>query len=94
MRFNGLVVWLLLLSGGALLVPGREAAGQTVPFYNVDTERQVKGIIREILFEPRYKDRARFLILILEEKQSREIYRAEISPAWFFDHDLHVGESV
>ncbi|MGB7295011.1 MAG: hypothetical protein WBC70_05425 [Candidatus Aminicenantales bacterium] len=94
MRFKSLAAGLILLAGGGVFVLGQEAAGQTAHFYNVDTEQQVEGVIREILFEPRYEDRASFLILILEEKKSREIYRAEISPVWFFDHDLHVGESV
>lgn len=94
MSFRSLIAWLILLAGGSVLLPGQEASGQAPPFYNVDTEREIDGTIREILFEPRYEDRANFLILILEEKQNRVIYRAEISPAWFFDHDFHVGENV
>lgn len=93
MRSRILVVLLIMLAGGGA-VTAQQAAGQNAHFYNVDTERKVDGTIREILFEPRYEDRSRFLILILEEKQSRDIYRAEISPVWFFDYDLHVGERV
>jgi len=94
MRSKILVMLLITMAGGGIAVPAQPAAGQTAHFYNVDTERKVDGTIREILFEPRYEDRARYLILVLEEKQSRGVYRAEISPVWFFDHDLHVGESV
>ncbi|MBP1768171.1 MAG: hypothetical protein H6P98_2286 [Candidatus Aminicenantes bacterium] len=72
----------------------RELGKQFAPFYNVDTEKQVEGTIRELLFEPRYQDKAPFLILVIEEKKTGEVYRAEISPAWFFDYDLHKGESV
>jgi hypothetical protein len=94
MRSIIIVAILIMSVGGVIAVPAQRAAGQTAHFYNVDTERKVDGTIREILFEPRYEDRARFLILILEEKQNRDVYRAEISPVWFFNHDLHVGESV
>ncbi len=96
MRRRGLFISLVLvwLAGAGLLVLGQETGGQAGPFYNIDTERQVEGTIHELLFEPRYEDRSPFLILILEEKKSGEVYRAEISPAWFFDHDLHVGERV
>jgi hypothetical protein len=94
MRRRSLFIFLVWLAGAGGLVSGQETAGQAGPFYNVDTERQVEGTIRELLFEPRYEDRSPFLILSLEEKRSGEVYRAEISPAWFFDHDLHVGERV
>lgn len=94
MRPQILFVFLVWLASGGFLLPGQESREPAGPFYNVDTERQVEGIIRELLFEPRYEDRAPFLILILEEKESGEVYRVEISPAWFFDRDLHVGESV
>jgi len=73
---------------------GQASERQSAPFYNVDTERQIEGTIRELVFEPRYEDKAPFLILVIEEKKSGEIYRAEISPAWFFDYDLHKGEDV
>jgi hypothetical protein len=96
MKRRSLLISLVLvwLAGVGWVVSGQETGEQAGPFYNVDTERQVEGTIRELLFEPRYDDRSPFLILNLEEKKSGEIYRAEISPAWFFDHDLHVGEHV
>jgi hypothetical protein len=75
--------------------PASQASGrQSAPFYNVDTEKQIEGTIRELVFEPRYQDKAPFLILVIEEKKTGQVYRAEISPAWFFDYDLHKGESV
>ena len=94
MRPKSVLVFLILLAGALFLFAGQVRGGQTNPFYNVDTEKLVEGTIRELMFEPRYEDRSPFLILILEEKKSGEIYRAEISPAWFFDQDLHVGENV
>jgi hypothetical protein len=81
---------LAAVPGPAGQAPGRQSA----PFYNVDTEKQVEGTIRELLFEPRYQDKAPFLVLVIEEKKTGEVYRAEISPAWFFDYDLHKGEIV
>lgn len=94
MRRGGLASCLLFLALQALPLSGQEAVGPQARFYNIDTERRVEGTIREVLFEPRYEDRAPFLILVLEEKGSGEVYRAEISPVWFFDQDLHAGESI
>ena len=90
--------WVLgILACVIAAVPGlgsQASSEQSAPFYNIDTEKQVEGTIRELVFEPRYQDKAPFLILIIEEKKTGEVYRAEISPAWFFDYDLHKGESV
>lgn len=63
-------------------------------FYNVDTERRVEGTIKQLIFEPRYEKGAPFLILLVEESQTGRVYKVEISPVWFFDHDLHKGERV
>jgi hypothetical protein len=63
-------------------------------FYNVDTELRIKGEVVDVVFEPRYKDRAKFLILVIKENSSEKDYRVEVGPAWFFDQDLHKGESV
>jgi hypothetical protein len=90
-RFLGLLA--CLVAAGPVLA-GQTPGRQPAHFYNVDTEKQVEGTIREVVFEPRYQDRAPFLILIIEEKKTGEVYRAEISPAWFFERDLHKGESV
>ncbi len=87
-------VFLFLLAGRVLLFPAQQRGEPADSFYNVDTEKRVEGTIRELLFEPRYENRSPFLILVLEEKKSGEIFRVEISPAWFFDQDLHVGENV
>ena len=63
-------------------------------FYDPDQEIQIEGTVQEIIMEPRYKDAAPFLIIILDEKATEQRYRIEISPTWFFDHDLHKGESM
>jgi len=73
---------------------GRAPAQKSAYFYNVDTERRVEGVVQEVLFEPRYEDRAPFLILLLEEKKTGNPFKVELSPAWFFGHDLHKGEPV
>lgn len=63
-------------------------------FYNVDRETTIRGTITEIVLEPRSKDTAAFLIVILEEKDTARLYKVEVSPAWFFQWDLHQGESL
>lgn len=72
--------------------PPRTAPSRQAPFYNVDTERQVEGVIQEVMFEPRYETRAPFLVVTIKEKGTGVIYRVEVSPAWFFNYDLHQGE--
>jgi hypothetical protein len=94
MRPRSVLVFLFWLAVSGLPLSGQPSGVQAGPFYNVDTEKQVEGTIRELLFEPRYEDRAPFLILLLEEKKNKQIYRVEVSPVWFFDRDLHAGERV
>lgn len=65
-----------------------------VHFYNVDSERKIDGIIQEIILEPRYAENLPFLIIVIKEKKTGEIYKVELSPAWFFNYDLHKGESI
>ncbi len=67
---------------------------RTQHFYNVDKEITVEGTIQEIIMEPRYKDTAPFLVVLLEEKKTQKVYQVEISPVWFFDHDFHKGENL
>jgi hypothetical protein len=75
-------------------------AGQTAPtpdkphFYDVDKEVRIEGTVAEVRFEPRYENRASFLIVRLAEKGTGRIYAVEISPAWFFDQDIHKGEPM
>ncbi|MGD2245954.1 MAG: hypothetical protein PVI11_05335 [Candidatus Aminicenantes bacterium] len=61
-------------------------------FYNVDTENKINGTIHRIIMEPRYKDASPFLIVVMEEKKTKEMYNVEISPVRFFTHDFHKGE--
>ena len=96
MRRTGALVAALLLAGCAGVALGQQTdqppSRKPAHFYDVDSERRVEGIIREVLFEPRYEDRSPFLIVLLEEKKTGQVYKVEISPAWAFDHDLHQGE--
>ncbi len=55
-----------------------------VHFYNVDSERKIEGTIQEIILEPRYEERLPFLMVVIKEKKTGEIYKVEVSPAWFF----------
>ncbi len=63
-------------------------------FYNVDTEKKIKGTIQNIVMESRYKDASPFLIVVVEEKKTEEVYNVEISPVRFFTHDFHKGEDL
>jgi hypothetical protein len=69
-------------------------AGQTEPYYDIDAEVRIEGTVREVLFEVRYKDKAPFVILALEETGTGQRYRIETGPAWFFGEDLHPGQKV
>lgn len=85
---------LLLLISLLLFV---NASGQTPSgdhFYNVDNEVRIEGAIQNIRFEPRYKDKAPFLVVLLEDSSGGGTYSVEVSPSWFFDQDLHKGERV
>jgi hypothetical protein len=82
---------------GVLLFLGAGlSAGPQEPthFYNVDKEVSIRGTVRKIIMEPRHENTAPFLMVILEEKTSGKPYRVEISPVWFFEQDLHQGESM
>lgn len=98
MNLRKIMIALLFAAAGTGFLAGQQSgspASQTpAHFYNVDSERRVEGSIRDILFEPRYEERSPFLIIVLEEKATGQIYRVEVSPAWFFGHDLHKGEPV
>ncbi len=72
---------------------GRESQ-KPLHFYNVDTEKKIKGTIQEIIMEPRYKNSSPFLIIRLEEKKTHQKFIVEISPVRFFTHDFHKGEEL
>ena len=55
---------------------------------------QVEGTVADVRFEPRYENRAPFLIVRLVEKGSGRAFLVEVSPAWFFDRDIHAGEPM
>jgi hypothetical protein len=62
-------------------------------FYDVDKEVTLKGKVEEIVLEPRYENRANFLILIVKSEEGGD-YVCEISPFWFFNKDFHQGEHL
>jgi hypothetical protein len=79
----------------AVLCWAAASGAQSVPhFYDVDAETRVEGAVQDIRLEPRYEGTAPFLILDLKEKKTARLFQVEISPAWFFSRDLHVGESL
>ncbi len=80
----GLAVWCVLFA----------SPQELQHFYNVDREVDITGKVSEIIMEARYQDKAAFLTVILEERNSGKRYTVEISPAWFFEQDLHQGEPL
>lgn len=87
--------WALLALSLATLAAPRNLASQTGrPFYNVDREVRIEATVREIVFEPRDKGTAPFLVLNVEEAATAQRFRIEVSPSWFFGPDVHAGEKV
>jgi len=74
------------------LVPS--LAQQQQHFYNIDKEIHIKGSIKDIIMEPRYKNSSPFLVVVLEDKENQKIYNIEVSPIWFFENDFHKGEDL
>jgi hypothetical protein len=89
-----LFVVLALASGNLVQAGRRTQAAEKQHFYNVDREIRVEGTVQEISLEPRYKDRAPFLIVLVLDEKLQETFSVEVSPAWFFGEDLHKGEKV
>jgi len=90
MRKNRYVILLLSLLWLQAAVLGQEKDH----YYNLDTEKKVRGTIQQIVMEPRYKDSSPFLIVILEEKKTKEMFNVEISPVRFFSQDFYKGEEL
>ncbi len=84
----GFFAW--LTAGSALLFSQQPGTH----FYNVDREVTISGKVQEVIMEPRHPGSAPFLMVILQENTSGVVYKIEISPAWFFEQDLHQGESL
>ncbi len=63
-------------------------------FYHADQEIVLEGIIQDAEAEQRYRGRSRFLIIEVEEKDTRERYTVELCPDWFLEWDLKKGETV
>ena len=85
---TGLLVW---LTAGSALLFSRQ---QGTHFYDVDREVTISGKVQEVIMEPRQPGSAPFLMVILKENSSGAVYKVEISPAWFFEQDLHQGEPL
>ena len=86
--------WCLFLFLSLLILQSAVLSQETDHYYNVDTEKKVRGTIQQIVMEPRYKDSSPFLIVTLEEKKTQEMFNVEISPVRFFSQDFHKGEEI
>lgn len=90
-----LIAILAVAAAGASPAQDRPPSpGASGHFYNPDREVRVEGRVDRAVIEPRYENRASFLILIVTEKKSGRKYSFELSPVWFFGHDFHGGEPV
>lgn len=84
------ILWVIFVFLGSNLF----SIQQTPRFYNVDNEVEISGTIQKIIMEPRSEGKAPFLVIELAEKNTQKPFKVEVSPAWFFDYDLHSGESL
>jgi hypothetical protein len=91
---KGLSLFIIVCFLGLWSFSSQEEPQKPQHFYNVDTEKKIKGTIQEIIMEPRYKDTSPFLIIRLEEKKTKQKFIVEISPVRFFTHDFHKGEEL
>lgn len=91
---KGLSIFIMVYLLGFWSFSSDQEPQKPLHFYNVDTEKKIKGTIQEIIMEPRYKDSSPFLIIRLEEKKTHQKFIVEISPVRFFTHDFHKGEEL
>jgi len=91
---RGLSLFLLIILLGIWAFAFVQKSQEPLHFYNVDTERKIKGTIQEIIMQPRYRDRSPFLVVVLEEKKTQQKFMVEISPVRFFTYDFHKGEEI
>ena len=89
---KGISIFILLSFLGFWSFASGQKDQKLLHYYNVDTEKKIKGTIQEIILEPRYKGTSPFLIVILEEKNTHQKFNVEISPVRFFTYDFHKGE--
>lgn len=88
-RIKYVIPWIIFLL--AVL----SSSGQKMEnFYDVDREIRIEGKIQNIVMEPRYTNNSPFLIVTIEEKDTKKIFTVEISPVGFFDQDFHKGEHL
>ncbi len=85
---------LFIILTSLLVFQGAAFSQKPDHFYNVDTEKKIRGTIQKVVMESRYKDSSPFLIVVMEEKKTKETYNVEISPARFFTYDFHKGEDL
>lgn len=91
---KGLSIFILATLLGFWSFASGQKPQKPLHYYNVDSEKKIKGTIQEIIMEPRYKDTSPFLIVTLEEKDTHQRFNVEISPVRFFTHDFHKGEEL
>ncbi|MCP5108232.1 MAG: hypothetical protein GY950_32905 [bacterium] len=83
-----LILIILLAVWGTRLYPQKQ-----IKYYRVDSVKTIKGKIVTITNEKSYQKKD-FTVIYLEEKKSRQIYRVEVSPEWFFNMDLMKGSNI
>ncbi len=83
---------IIILSILLLAWPGLDAQKQ-IKYYRMASIKTIRGKIKEITWEKCYQKKD-LTVMYVEEKQSGDIYRVEVSPAWFFHMDLVKGSRI
>lgn len=88
-------LFFLIRPGLALAFGQQTQAGKNqTHFYNVDRETTVEGQVVDLKFDARYQGKGHFLILMVKDSKSGEMFEVETAPAWFFHTDIHKGEKI
>ena len=85
----------LILLACMLLLSQFSLANQKQPpnYYRVDKIKTITGDIVAVKSERSFHKKD-FTVLYLKEEKSKEIYRVEVSPKWFYTMDLMIGSRI
>ncbi len=83
----------LILSSSIYFFPKTFPENTSFKYFRVDKIVSVTGKILKIRTEKSYHKRI-FIILDLQEKKERKLYKIEVSPQWFYNLDLIEGNII
>lgn len=70
-----------------------KSVGKSIKYYRVDKVMTVSGDISEIKSEKSY-NRSNFIVVYLKDIKTKQPYKVEISPDWYFQLDLMKGNRI